>query len=66
MWPGLATPSTRPFTVRNPGSSTLELGALFVDGPAAPDFALPDRDGKMVRLSDFRGKKVLIVTWASW
>lgn len=32
----------------------------------APDFALPDRDGKTVRLSDFRGKKVLILTWASW
>jgi peroxiredoxin len=32
----------------------------------APDFALPDRSGKMVRLSDFRGKKVLLLTWASW
>jgi peroxiredoxin len=32
----------------------------------APDFALEDRDGKLVRLSDFRGKKVLILTWASW
>ena len=32
----------------------------------APDFALTDRDGKTVRLSDFRGKKVLLWTWASW
>jgi len=32
----------------------------------APDFALPNLDGKLVHLSDFRGKKVLIVTWASW
>lgn len=32
----------------------------------APDFGLPDRKGKTVRLSDFRGKKVLILTWASW
>ncbi len=32
----------------------------------APDFALPDRDGKIVKLSDFRGKKVLVLTWASW
>jgi peroxiredoxin len=32
----------------------------------APDFTLPDRTGKIVRLSDFRGKKVLILTWASW
>ena len=32
----------------------------------APDFSLTDRKGKTVSLSDFRGKKVLIVTWASW
>lgn len=32
----------------------------------APDFALKDRDGKTVHLSDFRGKKVLLMTWASW
>lgn len=32
----------------------------------APDFALQDRDGRTVRLSDFRGKKVLVLTWASW
>ena len=32
----------------------------------APDFALPDLDGKMHRLSDYRGKKVLLAAWASW
>ena len=32
----------------------------------APDFTLPDITGKMHSLSDFRGKKVLLVTWASW
>ena len=32
----------------------------------APDFELPNREGTLVRLSDFRGKKVLIITWASW
>lgn len=32
----------------------------------APNFTLPDKDGKLHSLSDFRGKKVLIVTWASW
>ncbi len=32
----------------------------------APDFTLPDMDGKMRSLSDFRGKKVFLITWASW
>jgi hypothetical protein len=32
----------------------------------APDFALPDPTGRMHRLSDYRGKKVFLVTWASW
>jgi hypothetical protein len=38
----------------------------FLESAMAPDFALTDRDGNVVRLSDFRGKKVLIITWASW
>jgi hypothetical protein len=32
----------------------------------APSFTLPDLNGRMHSLSDFRGKKVLLVTWASW
>jgi peroxiredoxin len=32
----------------------------------APDFALSNRKGETVRLSDYRGKKVLLLTWASW
>jgi hypothetical protein len=32
----------------------------------APDFALPDLDGRMHALSDHRGKKVLLFCWASW
>ena len=32
----------------------------------APNFTLPDRSGKLHSLSSFRGKKVLLITWASW
>jgi hypothetical protein len=32
----------------------------------APDFSLPDLEGRMHRLSDHRGKKVLLVAYASW
>jgi hypothetical protein len=33
---------------------------------AAPDFTLPDLEGNRYSLSDFRGKKVLLLCWASW
>ena len=32
----------------------------------APDFTLPDLDGTQHSLSEFRGKKVFLATWASW
>ncbi len=32
----------------------------------APDFSLPDLAGRMHSLADWRGKKVLLVSWASW
>lgn len=32
----------------------------------APDFALPDLSGRLHRLSDQRGRKVLLVAYASW
>lgn len=40
--------------------------ASTLGSAVAPDFELTDRDGDTVRLSDFRGKKVLLLTWASW
>lgn len=38
----------------------------YLQSLEAPNFTLPDIDGKPHSLSDFRGKKVLIITWASW
>lgn len=32
----------------------------------APDFSLPDLQGRPHRLSDFRGRKVFLASWASW
>lgn len=32
----------------------------------APDFTLPDYQGRTFSLSSLRGQKVLIVTWSSW
>jgi hypothetical protein len=42
------------------------LGGGFAASRTAPDFTVPDRAGRPVRLSSFRGKKTLVVTWASW
>ena len=37
-----------------------------LEGLEAPDFTLPDVDGKPHALSALRGKKVFLATWASW
>jgi len=38
----------------------------YLESRMAPDVSIPDRKGRSVALSQFRGKKVLLVTWASW
>lgn len=38
---------------------------MMVDAQA-PDFEVTDRQGNVVRMADFRGKKTLVVTWSSW
>ena len=37
-------------------------GSLAV-GDKAPDFALPDQNGKVVKLSDFTGKKNVVLAF---
>jgi len=32
-------------------------------GDEAPDFTLPDTDGKQVKLSDFRGKNIVVLAF---
>ena len=37
-----------------------------MDNRPAPDFTLTLSDGRVVRLSEFRGQPVVINFWASW
>jgi peroxiredoxin len=47
------------------GGDSGDTSALM--GTSAPDFALRDLDGQEVKLSDYRGRKTVVVSfWASW
>lgn len=43
-----------------------ELPIGLEKGERAPDFTLTDLKGNTVKLSDFKGKKVMLNFWASW
>lgn len=47
-------------------SSSQSQGSADSDPQPAPDFTVLDRDGDQVRLSDLRGKPVVLSFWASW
>ena len=51
-----AAPDILPFVERN----VVKLGE------PAPNFQLPDLNGRLVTLSDLRGKVVLLNFWATW
>lgn len=57
--------STSTEAQQGPALGTLD-DRTFAIGEPAPDFALTTKDGSVVRLSDLRGKSVVLNFWASW
>jgi hypothetical protein len=43
-----------------------EAGGKALASATLPDLELPDLDGRPFRFSSLRGRKALIVAWASW
>ncbi len=61
-WPALHDGAGSVWMLGEPASAR----AARLESLQAPDFTLPDLDGKLHSLSDHRGKKVFLTTWASW
>ncbi len=51
-------------TVQQPAAAAKPAYALL--NKQAPEISLPDLNGKMISLSSFKGKYVLVDFWASW
>lgn len=60
------SPSVRNYPSAKKITAFIEGNVKFGIGAVAPDFTQNDVDGQPVRLSDFRGKYVLLDFWASW
>ena len=39
---------------------------MLAPGTAVPEFTLNDIEGKQVNITDFKGRKVVLLFWASW
>ncbi len=46
--------------------SVPEVRRTGLESAIAPDFEVAERNGNMLRLSDLRGRKVVLFTWSSW
>lgn len=56
----------KPFDLPKPGEEATSHSTLLANGSPAPDFVAKDLNGKETRLSDLKGKVVVLDFWASW
>jgi len=62
----LVTQSTQAPEADSAEPNNTEPGSTEPEKQAAPDFTVYDGDGNAHKLSDFRGKPVILNFWASW
>jgi cytochrome c biogenesis protein CcmG/thiol:disulfide interchange protein DsbE len=63
---GAAWLADRLLPAADTGQPNVTLKASLANAPMAPDVTFKDLQGKQVRLSEFRGKVVLVNFWATW
>ena len=62
----VSVPLVPPALASEGGGIPVQQRGFVKPGQVAPDFRLRDMNGRMVSLSDFRGKVVLLNFWATW
>jgi thiol-disulfide isomerase/thioredoxin len=64
------TPSAQTFVYTPPPGvkkqEEIKREPMLADGTIAPDFTANDIEGKPIKLSDYRGKVVVVDFWATW
>ncbi len=63
--PATAQPPSR-YALQRPEGLTMTLTHKPEIGEVLVDMALTALDGRTVRLSEYRGRRLLIFMWASW
>lgn len=71
LWEPNSTEETKDIASEDNGSTTSESVAVSDSsgveiGKTAPDFELVTLKGESVKLSDYKGKKVILNFWATW
>ena len=62
----IPTAAQAPQVVRAPGAARSSELPLLAAGTVAPDITVQDKAGKFLKLSDYRGKTVVLDFWATW
>jgi len=64
--PAAQSPAAEGGVTRALATGTLAAFLVKPDRPALPDVAFQDGDGKPLKLSDWKGRVVLVNLWATW